>query len=273
MKLPAVTPLEENYLCTNRDEFAELLRRTIENSGGGAFFKVLGKVEGVPYYATILIDNQKILAVEVQNVKSGETLVGEPALQVMRQMIEGGPTIVDAFPLDDVNVKMSVVDNLEVYNSTPKMHLSELCPVFLEGPSTKGAMPEISKLEDVSSATTTSTIVEKPKPKPKPKVEFVLEVPPQLEPYFRVFGNHLIKYAKSLGVEPRLLKVTAKEVRYALGAGTGIHATVELEGSSSSSLSTSRLRETMESFVYREAAELSEELGKKVVVSRFILRA
>jgi len=270
MKLPAVNPLEENYLCANKEEFAELLKRTIEKSGGGAFFKALGKVDGVPYYAMILIDDQKILAVEVQNVRTGETLVGEPALEIMKKMIEEGPTIVDAFPLGDVDVKMSVVDNIDVYNSTPKMHLSELCPVFNERPSTEIKKPETPRPKPAQSFAPVEE--PKPKPKPKPRTEFVLDVPSHLEPYFRAFGNRLVKYAKSLGIEPRLIKVNAKEVRYALGAGTGIHATVELEGSSSSLLAPSRLKELLENFVYREAAELSDELGKKVVVSRFIFK-
>ena len=275
MELPAVNPLEENYLCANKEEFTELLKRTIEKSGGGAFFKALGKVDGVPYYATILIDDQKILAVEVQNVRTGETLVGEPALEIMKKMIEEGPTIVDAFPLGDVDVKMSVVDNIDVYNSTPKMHLSELCSVFNERPSTEMKKPETPRPKPPQSfAPIEEPKVEepKPRPKPKPKTEFMLDVPLQLDPYFRAFGNRLIKYAKSLGIEPRLIKVSAKEVRYALGAGTGIHVTVELEGSSSSLLAPSRLKELLENFVYREAAELSDELGKKVVVSRFIFK-
>jgi len=268
MKLPAVNPLEENYLCANREEFAELLKRTIEKSGGGAFFKALGKVDGVPYYATILIDDQKILAVEVQNVRTGETLVGGPALEVMKKMIEQGPTIVDAFPLGDVDVKMSVVDNIDVYNSTPKMHLSELCPVFNEKPSTKMKKPEPPRPKPPQSFAP----VEEPKPKPKPRTEFVLDVPSHLEPYFRAFGNRLVKYAKSLEIEPTKVTIAAKEVRYALGAGTGVHATIELEGSSGSLLAPSRLKELLENFVYREASELSSELDKKVVISRFILK-
>ena len=273
MKLPDVKPLEENYLCSNKDEFVKLLRTTIEKSGGGAFFKVLGKLGGIPYYATVLIDNQKILAVKVQNVKTGEVLVGEPALQVMKRMIKGGPTIVDAFPLSDVDVKMSIVDNIDVYNSTPKMPLSQLCPSFDGETSIKPTAKPFSEPErPIPKPLPLEEEKPKPKPKSKPRTEFSLEVPPQLDPYFRAFGNRLVKYAKSIGVEPSKVRIAAREVRYALGAGTGVHTTVELEGSSTSLLSQSRLRENLESFVYREAAELSEEIGKRVVVSRFTLR-
>lgn len=30
MKLPSVTPLEENFLCRGREEFGRLVRRTLE---------------------------------------------------------------------------------------------------------------------------------------------------------------------------------------------------------------------------------------------------
>ncbi|MCD6558551.1 DUF2226 domain-containing protein [Palaeococcus sp. (in: euryarchaeotes)] len=270
MKLLPVNPLEENYLCLNKDEFAKLLRRTLETDGGGAFFKVLEKVEGVPYYATILIDNQKILAVEVQNVKSGEILVGDSALQMIKKMIEGGPTIVDAFPLSDVDVKMSVIDNIDVYNSTPKIPLSELCPSLGGEPSSLKSAVESDK--PVSKSLPLEEKESKPKPKPKPRTEFSLEVPSQLEPYFRAFGNRLVKYAKSIGIEPSRVKMVAKEVRYALGAGTGVHATIEVEGSSDSLMSPAKLQENLESFAYREAAELSEELAKKVVISSLTLK-
>lgn len=270
MKLPKVNPLEENYLCVDKKEFSKLLRRTLETDGGGAFFKVLGKVEGVPYYATVLIDDQKILAVEMQNVKSGEALVGEPAFKVMREMIDKGPTVVDAFPLSEVDVKMSIVDNIDVYNSTPKVPLSELCPSLSGEPSSLKSAVESDR--PVSKSLPLEEKESEPKPKPKPRTEFSLEVPSQLEPYFRAFGNRFVKYAKSIGIEPSKVKIVAKEVRYALGAGSGVHATIEVEGSSSSLLPPARLQENLENFAYREAAGLSEELGKRVVVSSLTLK-
>ena len=270
MKLPSVKPSEENVLCKNKEEFGKLIKRTIERSGSGAFFKVLGKSTEGAYYATLLIDDEKILAVEVQDVKEGTTLVGRPAMELLGEILENGPVIADAFPLDDVNVKMSVVDNIDVYNSTPKVHLSELCPTFSERLPVERENHQTPKPKPAPSVAP----VEEPKsrPKPKPRIEFILEVPPQIEPYARSFANKIIKYAKSLGVEVSKIRVGAKEVRYALGAGTGVHSFIEIEGSSKSSLPYRRLKEELERFTYKEASELSEALGKKVVVSNFSLR-
>jgi len=259
--MSSVLPFKENQLCTNKKEFAELVEETIGRSGGGAFFKVFGKASGEAYYATMLIDDRKILAVEVQNVSSRDTLRGESALRVLKNMLESGPVIVDAFPLSDVDVKMWIVDNIDVYNSTPHLSLSEICPV----PSGSGEKPA-PIVETVSTKTST------PKPKPKKKVKFILNAPGNLEPYLRPFGNRVVKYAKSLEVDVSKLEINAKEIRYALGAGKGIHMTIEIEGKSNSLLNPRKLREIIEMFLYREARNLSEELGKKVVVSRVELK-
>ena len=257
MRLPPVTPLEENYLCKNRGEFLELVKRTL-SKGGGAFFKVLGKVDGEPYYVTLLIDDEKILAVEVQDVRGGSQLVGKPALELLKEMLECGPVIADAFPMSDVDVKMSVVENMDVYNATPKMPLREMCPGAVEKTEEKGEERSPPNIERER--------------KERVKPEILINVPPQVDAYARRFAGRIVKYANSLGITVKRVKIEAEEVRYALGAGKGIHSTVELEGESKSHLPYQRLKEEIEKFTYREAAELSKALGEKVVVSRFTLR-
>ncbi|WP_457751910.1 hypothetical protein [Thermococcus sp.] len=271
MKLPSVKPSEENVLCKDKEEFGRLIKRTIERSGSGAFFKVLGKSEDGAYYATVLIDDEKILAIEIQDVKEGTTLVGRPAMEFLDEILQSGPVIADAFPLKDVDVKMSVVENIEVYNSTPKLHLSEFCPAFRKGAvSTERPSEKFT----TSSANEIQKSLEEPKPKHKAKsrTKVNLDVPTQLEPYFRALSTHVTKYAKTLGIEISEVKIDAKEVRYALGAGTGIHATVELKGSSKTPVSPMSLKQSLESFVYKEAGELSKEIGKKVVINNFSLK-
>jgi len=267
LKLPSVQPLEENYLCRNMKEFVELMERTLAK-GSGAFFKILGKVDGIPYYVTVLIDNQKIIAVEIQDVRGGSVLTGKPALQLLKEMITAGPVVVDAFPLDDVDIKMSIVDNLEVYNATPKMRLEDVCPSLREksGEGIKRPPEKTESYEDRGHKAE-----EKAKPQPK-RLTISLEVPANLEPYFRALANRIAKYSKSVGVEPRQITVKAKEVRYALGAGVGIHTTVEIEGSVNSKLPTGEIKKILEEFLYREAGELSKELGKRVVISNVLFR-
>jgi len=265
VKLPPVIPLKENYLCSNKEEFAGLMGETVEVSGGGAFFKVFGKVGGKAYYATMLVDNRKILAIEVRDVESGEALMGEVALDRLREMLDSGPVIVDTFPLSDVDVKMSIVDNIDVYNATPKMSLDELCPPA-PGPVTDAServeKPREGGSEEIPVANQ----------KPKKKLKLVVNAPPNIEPYLRPFGNRISKYVKSLGVDISALGIEAKEVRYALGAGVGVHINVRIEGKINSDIDRRNLKETIESFLYREASDLSEEIGKKVVIRGVELR-
>ncbi len=264
MKLPSVIPLKENHLCSNKEEFARLVGETIEASGGGAFFKVLGKVRGRAYYATMLVDDRKILAVEVRDVDSGDTLAGEGALNLIKEMLDSGPVIVDTFPLSDVDVKISIVDNIDVYNATPKMSLDELCPLVPS--STAGVSRVLQERAQEKAEEQGPRETPVARKKPAKKLKLVVNAPRNVEPYLRPFGNRIAKYAKSLGVEVSTLRIEAKEVRYALGAGVGVHINVTIEGKPNSSTDRRNLKETLESFLYREASDLSEEIGKKVVI-------
>jgi len=261
VKLPSVAPLEENYLCIGREEFSRVLRRTLEKSGGGAFFKILGKMQGKPYYATILIDNRKILAVEVYDVRNGRISVGSSAITLLSNILNSGSIVVDAFPLDDINVKISIADNIDTYNSTPKMPLSELCPAF-------------DKREKSERPENTDALISKPaeKTNPKPRTEVVIDVPQELEPYFRAFCNRVIKYSKAMGIEVSKIRLNARVIKYALRAGEGIHAKLELEGTGYRSPRKKDVEQSLESFVYKEAGRLSKELGKKVVMSSFSIK-
>ncbi|WP_457741497.1 DUF2226 domain-containing protein [Thermococcus sp.] len=257
MKLPAVQPIEENYLCKNREEFSALVKRTLSDRTGGAFFKIFGKVDSEPYYVTLLVDREKVLAIEVEDVEGGSVLMGKPALELLRDMLSS-PVIVDAYPLNEIEVKLSIADNIEIYKSTPKMLLRNVCPsLFSNAEEISPKIPE-KKDEEVSK---------KKEEKKKFRPEIIINVPPNIEPYARKFADRIIKYANSLGVTVKKVRIDAKEVRYALGAGKGIHSTVQIEGTSKSHLPYPRLKEEIEKFTWREASELSEALGEKVVVS------
>ncbi|WP_456367442.1 DUF2226 domain-containing protein [Thermococcus sp.] len=282
MKLPAVRPLEENYLCPTMDKFKELLSKTL-SVGNGGVFKLLGKVDGVPYYITILVDDQKILAVEAEDVKSGEKLTGDEALEYLRKIFSG-PVIADAYPLDDVGVKMSIVDNIDVYNMTPKVRLREFFGDIgiaraggLERPSTpvRGRPSTVEELYSTVTKEVEETLKEKTKKAKKPpaqKLELRLNVPPELDPYFRSFVKRLSSYGKSLGLHFRKVSVTVREIRYALGSGVGLNTYITIEAESDSLLPAKRLEEMLREQAYKEAGELSAELKKRVVVSDLKLR-
>ena len=267
MKLPSVTPIEENFLCRGREDFGKLVRRTLQK-GSGAFFKVFGKSSGRPYYVTALMDGEKILAVEAEDVGGGSSLVGEPALGILKEILAEGPVIVDAFPMTDVEIKMSIVENLEVYNSTPKMKLAEMCPSLggeTEMVSGERRAPQRATSRVTPGITGDITVEERPKKKSKPRTEIVINAPAEVDPYFRGMVRHLKNVVKGFGADLKMVEVKAKEVRYALGAGTAVHATVRVVPEETL---PGNVRKELEGFIYREAGEISKETGKRVVISQ-----
>ncbi len=262
MKLPSVKPLEENLLCNGRGEFGKIISRTL-NQGNGAFFKVFGKSEGESYYITMLIDDEKILAVEAEDVDAGSSLVGKPALEILKDVLDEGPVIVDAFPLTDVDIKRSIVENIEVYNSTPKMKLEDMCPTMKRSSPVEAPQQGSSTAVPADSGGNSEPLAPKARPK-KSRMEVRIDAPSEADPYFRGMVRHLRNLLKSFGVELKAVEVKAKEVRYALGAGTGIHATVRLIPDGKL---PGNVKNKLESFVYKEAGEISEDLGKKIVIT------
>ncbi|WP_297460534.1 hypothetical protein [Thermococcus sp.] len=278
MELPAVKPLVENYLCRNKEEFGNLILKTLQK-GKGAFFKIFGKTQGNPYYITVLLDHEKLLAAESENVSAGSSLVGKPAVEILKDILEEGPVIVDAFPLTDVELKMSIVENLEVYNSTPKLKLREICP-SIGGVSTepsetergsRTARPMVST-ETLSTAGSNpkETAIEKELPSEGPRLkkrrtEVTIRAPVEIDPYFRGMVSRLKGILRNFGIQPNAIEIEAKEVRYALGAGYGIHAIIKI---TSEEKLPQNVREEVERFIYKEAGEISQEIGKRVVISR-----
>jgi hypothetical protein len=281
MKLPSVKPIEENYLCRTREDFKSLLSKTL-SEGTGGLFKMLGKVGEVPYYVTILVDDQKILAIEAEEISSGKKLVGDEAVSYLLRILEN-PTIVDAYPLDDIGVKMSVIDNIDVYNRTPKLMLSEFLgempPITTEkkvttSPQGQRETQQPSTVEELYKSVT-KEVEEKLKKKEKPakqKLELKLDVPLELDPYFRGLVKRLDAYGRSIGVHFRRVEVKAKEIRYALGSGVGINTYITVDAESESVLPPSRLENMLREQAYKEAGELSSELKKRVVISDLKLR-
>lgn len=259
MKLPAVSPSNENILCRNRDEFKGLVESALSRENG-AFFKILGKVGGNPYYVTVLVDDRKVLAIEAKDVKGNSELVGDAAVKVLGEMLNGA-TIVDVYPLSDIDVKMSVMENIEVYNATPKTPLSEVLTSEIEVSLQRTApMPAPPREEEPKL----------PRPK-KQKMEIVIDAPMELDPYFRGLVKHLHQEAKAMGLEFQRVEVHAKEVRYALGAGTGIHSVLKIKGKTEKPVPAGRIKEALTSRAYKEAGEITKETGKKIVISNLEL--
>ena len=124
MELPNKSPLKENVLITSAGELEDLVREALAGANG-TFLKIFAKDRSGKYYVTILFDKTKLLAVECLLVDEKKTLTGEEALDILRSFT-GKPMVVDVYALDEIELKLSIADNVDVYAQTPKVPLDSI---------------------------------------------------------------------------------------------------------------------------------------------------
>ncbi|WP_232194560.1 hypothetical protein [Thermococcus sp. PK] len=126
MQLPDITPIEENIVCTKKQELLTLIYNAFSNHGfSGVFLKIFTKDEKEKYYATIMLDRKKLLAAQVDLLNSKKRLTGKDSIETLKKIL-GYPLVVDLYGLDEISLKLSITDNLEIYNATPKVELKKL---------------------------------------------------------------------------------------------------------------------------------------------------
>ncbi|WP_297091291.1 DUF2226 domain-containing protein, partial [Thermococcus sp.] len=160
MQLPDKQPLIENVVVTSAGELGELIQEGL-SKGSGAFLKIFAKDSAGKYYMTILLDRSKVLAAECLLVDKKQSLNGEEAISVLKSFI-GKPMVVDVYALDELEIKLSIADNVDVYVQTPKIPLNELFKKAEEGPPKRG--------EEQKESTTHVTVTQEV-PKAVPVVE------------------------------------------------------------------------------------------------------
>lgn len=127
MQLPDKAPLVENVVLTSTDELSGFIEKALSR-GKGAFLKVFAKDDrGTKHYITVLFDRSKVLAAECLVVDTNQTLIGEEAVNLLKSLL-GKPMVVDVYSLDEIELKLSIAENLDVYSETPKIPLNELFP-------------------------------------------------------------------------------------------------------------------------------------------------
>ncbi|AIU70614.1 hypothetical protein TEU_09875 [Thermococcus eurythermalis] len=161
MQLPDKTPLVENVVVTSKKDLTELAKKAL-SEGKGAFLKVFAKDQRGKYYITILLDSSKVLAAECLVVDNKQTLVGEDALNLFKALL-GKPMVVDAYSLDEIEMKLSIAENLDVYSETPKIPLDEL----FSGSAVQVRPKEVPEAKEPA-----------PKPEPVPEQKPVAEKKP-----------------------------------------------------------------------------------------------
>ncbi|WP_297073713.1 hypothetical protein [Thermococcus sp.] len=239
MQLPDKAPLVENVVVTSAGEFNELIKKAL-SQGKGAFLKIFAKDRSAKYYITVLFDSSKILAVECLVVDNKQTLIGEDAVKLLKSLL-GKPMVVDVYSLDEIEMKLSIAENLDVYSETPKIPLEELFsggtsePSKIETPTPVPVreQPEVrSKVEEKLAPSVTKSASEVTE-KPEVVVNFTGGRIP--EEAFRKYAESVIKEAE------KIKGVSINRIEFDANVGEGVvYLNVHVYGSSGSADKRSR---------------------------------
>ena len=240
MQLPDKAPLVENVVVTSADELNGLIRKALAE-GKGAFLKIFAKDKSAKYYITVLFDSSKILAVECLVVDNKQTLIGEDAVNLLKSLL-GRPMVVDVYSLDEIEMKLSIAENLDVYSETPKIPLDELFsggpvqPPQVEAPKPQPAPAQEEKpreeVREEAKAPPAPQRIEKPAPrqaggKPEIVVNFTGGTLP--EEAFKKYAENIIKEAN------RIRGISINRIEFDANVGEGVvYLNVRVYGSSES---------------------------------------
>lgn len=247
MQLPSVEPLKENIIVMSKEGLAGEIREVLERSSG-LFLKVFTKDRTAKYYFTLLIGRRKIIAAEGEVVDTGEKLVGAAALKKFLELM-GNPMIVDIFELDEISLKISIADNIDMYNATPKIDMDEFlrgrvpegkaetpappapAPKKKEAPPVKKE-PEKPKVEKPKvEAPPKPAEAEKEEKAPETRVNIEVEGPAALK---EVVSGALYEYLGEIENDIEKLKdviLTEATIHASIGSGI-VHVAVDLKGQS-----------------------------------------
>lgn len=238
MQLPDKAPLVENVVITSADELSELVNEAL-SQGKGAFLKIFAKDKNGKYYITVLFDSSKVLAVECLVVDNKQTLIGDEALKLIKSLL-GRPMVVDVYSLDEIEMKLSIAENLDVYSETPKIPLNELFSFeFLQPPKVEVPKPQVAQEKPKGILTTgekPAPTTSKPAPQPVPKssggkpeviVNFTGGRLP--EEAFKKYAENIIKEAG------RIRGISVNRVEFDANVGEGVvYINVRVYGTSES---------------------------------------
>ncbi|QDA32375.1 hypothetical protein FH039_06120 [Thermococcus indicus] len=232
MQLPDKGPSMENVVATSAGDLGALVQKAL-SQGNGAFLKIFARSAEGKYYITVLLDRSKVLAAECLVIDTKQNLSGEEAIRVLKSSI-GKPMVVDVYILDELELKLSVADNIDAYTQTPKVPLGELFKVLSEGPP-----GEPAERKAAMAATSQATpepqppVVEAEKPRPAPTPAGKPEVVVNLtggsipEKAFQVYAEDLLKEAK------RIKGLTINRIEFDASVGEGVvYLNVHIYGNS-----------------------------------------
>lgn len=215
------------------------------------------KDEKEKYYATILLDRKKLLAAQIDLLNSKKKLIGSDSVETLKRIIDY-PLVVDLYGLDEISLKLSITDNLEIYNSTPKVELEK---IFGENKIESAEVLEKEKLlekalerkkEEAKTEPQVKVQEEIKKEAPPKKEEKPLEKAPKIEkkpsapeidvkvvggeifkPVLQEYAEEILKEIKSLnGVSVERVGITGEVGSGVIYLHVNIHGTSERDKSS-----------------------------------------
>lgn len=233
MQLPDKSPMVENAVVTSADDLAGIIRSALQQ-GSGAFLKVFTKGKEGKYYLTLLVDRTKVLAAEGLIIDTKRGIVGEEAISVLKSAL-GSPMVVDAYSLDEIELKLSIAENVDAYSQTPKLKIEELF----------GGGPPATVQEVLAPAPAQAPEKELPQAKPaeqapqpaktvskaeagKPEVVINLSGGSIPEKAFQTYAEYIMKDAK------RIRGLTISRIEFDANVGEGVvYLNVRVYGNSS----------------------------------------
>ncbi|WP_457743034.1 hypothetical protein [Thermococcus sp.] len=231
MQLPDKPPLTENAVVASSRELFDLVSKAL-SQGKGAFLKIFAKDSKDKYYITILLDRSKVLAAECLLIDSKTEVRGNEAIEIFKRFLNK-PVVVDVFSLDEIELKMSVAENLDVYSETPKILLEELFGKSVPTVEKKEKKSEETKSIPQPEPGLTPKPVSKPPQKPqvpgKPEVAVNFTGGTLPESAFQKYAENIIKESQRI----KGLKINRIEFDANVGEGV-VYLNVRVYGTSES---------------------------------------
>ncbi|WP_324735794.1 hypothetical protein VFC49_00960 [Thermococcus sp. SY098] len=185
MQLPKMQPFKENIVSTSKDDFVSLIREALADANG-AFIKIFTKDSNEKYYFTVLTDNSKILAAYGKFLIENRDVIGKEALDALKLLLSN-PMVIDVYTLDEITLKLSIADNIEIYSATPKIGIEEFLGVpkqseFSEVLEKEKLLEQVLEKVKREERTKPAPQIEKVKEVKKAKVPEIIEKPLEEKP-------------------------------------------------------------------------------------------
>ncbi|ASJ02635.1 hypothetical protein A3L09_04850 [Thermococcus profundus] len=126
----------ENVVCKSPEDLFLLIQEALR-IGDGALVRVFSSSGN--YYFHLLFDDEKLLLGEARSLRTNGRITGRPMLSMLMEVLKE-PFVADVMALTDSDIKNTLLANIDLYESTPKVLLFEMfTPRLWQSPFTPEA--------------------------------------------------------------------------------------------------------------------------------------